>query len=715
MASNNGYDLSITYADGVYKIGTLTLNGVVYTIRQDTYDSAESEAAIKGLLNGNLTSFRVPDGVTTLKKDRFREFTNLVSLDFNQVETIGLEECYGCTNLENVVLSQHTTRIEDSAFNNCTKIKNINVPHTITYVGQYAFSSVGSAYPTGQYTGEFIDDVGVETFIGDYAFYNSHLGKIKAIVTNIGANAFTQCNSLTEVEIVGDNAPVGSNIFSNCRNISKFSISGNFTSLGSGIFNSLAANTYTTAEIEPFDFSNSTFTTLGGDVWSYCYFDGTIYLPETLATINGDFMSNARGEWFVYFASVPSVTSSSYLRNNSSNFTIHYCFPYELLDQASSATNWSSHTSQMLGYGTGYAQGTLLPQYVRSSGVAISWFKDADLTESVAVSEGEDVVYYCTLGNVRLAWFVDEPTAIDGSVTISNGVATYSAGDPILVNTSVTITPAPTDQTKTILYMLTVNGQDYTSQGSATITMTQDLSITVIYWNGTDQPILPNLADNSWALIQIASKSGNIPSTWNIGDTKNVTIDGLTYQARLTDKTGKYTRVSDNSTAYLKFELTELLPTTQMYNSSSNNRPLQSPLLTDINSGTIYGQIESALTSVLEPVKVKVSQGGESSTEGTLVDFEGKFFFHREHDLFNTIKYSVQAEWDAISAQDEYYQTHNTDTDRIKHLKNGNNNSYWEMSPNAGRSHAVCYVNSAGYADNFRSAYSFGVCLCFAL
>ena len=215
--------------------------------------------------------------------------------------------------------------------------------------------------------------------------------------------------------------------------------------------------------------------------------------------------------------------------------------------------------------------------------------------------------------------------------------------------------------------------------------------------------------------IQIASKSGNIPSTWVVGDTKDVVVNGLTYQARLVDKTGKYIRVSDGSIVHLKFELTELLPTKQVYNSAGNNRPLQSQLLTDINSGTIYGQIESALTSVLEPVKVKVSQGGGSSTENTLVDFEGKFFFHREHDLFSTKSYSVQNEWDAISAQDEYYQTHNTDTDRIKHLKNGNNNAYWEMSPSAGNSRAVCDVSSGGGASDANSSGSYGVCLCFAI
>ena len=244
--------------------------------------------------------------------------------------------------------------------------------------------------------------------------------------------------------------------------------------------------------------------------------------------------------------------------------------------------------------------------------------------------------------------------------------------------------------------------------------MTQDLNVVAVYWDGVNLPFLPNLADNSWDMIKLASVSNAVPSSWAIGDTKSLTIDGNTYQARLVDKTGKYQRVSDNSTAYLKFELTACLPTKQAFNANSNNRPAQSPLLADINSGTIYNTIDSALLSAIEPVKVKVSQGGGSSTENTLIDFEAKFFFQREHDLFDTRTYSVQAEFNAISAQDEYYIANNTNAARIKQ-RSGSNSAYWQISPIAGRSGIVCVVNSNGGASYDGSTGTYGVALCFAL
>lgn len=229
-------------------------------------------------------------------------------------------------------------------------------------------------------------------------------------------------------------------------------------------------------------------------------------------------------------------------------------------------------------------------------------------------------------------------------------------------------------------------------------------------------PYDPVLGNNDWATIQMASKNHNFPSTWQVGDTKTFVYNGVNYQARLVDTTGKYRRVSDNTIAYLKFELTELFTTTDVYNSRGNNRPLQSELLTKMNSGTIYNNIDSSLTSVIEAVKVEVSQGGGSSTENTLVNFEGKFFLQREHDLYSTRKYSVQAEWNAILNQDEYYQTHNTDSDRKKRKQGSTSRTaYWEISPNAGNTDNVCFVYGDGDAGHNNSNGFYGVALCFAL
>ena len=193
------------------------------------------------------------------------------------------------------------------------------------------------------------------------------------------------------------------------------------------VFSNLAFYTQAASRnIAPFDFRNSTFTFVEGDTWRSNYYDGVVYFPLTVAIISGNFLNNATGNWTLYFNSVPSVSSSSYLRNDQSGFTVKYCFPYELLDTASSATNWSSHTSQMIGYGTGYAVGTTLPQYARTSGVAISWYTDIAMTTPITVSTSATDVYYCSLGSTRVVWFVDTPTLIDGAVSISDGTSTYS-------------------------------------------------------------------------------------------------------------------------------------------------------------------------------------------------------------------------------------------------------------------------------------------------
>ena len=675
---------------------------------------------LKGLLEGSLTSFRIPDGVTSLFRDTFYKFPQLTELDLNQIEVIPAEMCKECTNLANVIFTTHTTQIGNYAFYNCTKFEDTELPHTLTDIGEYAFYKVGSYYARGTHTFTMIDNVGVHTTIGQYAFQYSHLSEITAYLNNVGYSAFDSCSSLTKVD-VEIHGQLSSYAFDTCKYVMDFRIDPNsvITSLGSGVFYYLGDQTYSDASFHmaDFDFRKSTFTSLDEKIWGYCHFNGKVFFPSTLKYIYGDFLYSATGNWVTHFNSIPSVSSSSYLRDdNSDTFTVRYVFPYTQLDTALVTTNWSSHTSQMIGYGTGFEAETTLPAYRRDTGVGISWCSDAALTTPVTISSSATDVYYCSLSPTRLVWFVDTPFLADASVTISDGANTYSVGDPIPVGTSLTITPSYTDPTKNQLYSFSVNGTDYTSTGSASITMTQDLFVIAIYWNGIDLPILPTLSDNSWLMIKIASQNNAVPSTWNIGDTKTFTYNGDTYTARLVDKTGKYKRANDDSTAYLSFEVIELLPDYEVYNSSGNNKPNDSQLLAKMNSGTIWDNMDADLKSALETVKVKVSQGGgSSSTENTIIDWEGKLFLAREHDLFSSRHYSVQAEWDLIT-QDQYYQENNINSARKKYKKNSSSSGdYREMSPCAGDSSRVCLVWTDGSGDRGNSIYSGGVAVRFAL
>ena len=678
--------------------------------------ASEYKQMLIDLLQDTTVSITIPDEVTSLGVDRWKNDSYLTTVDFNNVVVIPEYTCYNCSNLTTVIFKTATTNIGDYAFYNCTKFEDTELPHTLTNIGQYAFYKVGSYYDRGTHTFTMIDDVGVHTTIGVHAFSESHLSEITAYLNSVDQHAFDPCPSLTKVD-VEIHGSLSYAVFANCKYVMDFRIDPNsvITSLSSDMFLYLGDQTYsdTSFHIADFDFRNSTFTYLSGGVWGYCHFNGKVFFPSTLKTIEGNFLYSATGNWVTHFNSIPSVSSSSYLRDDSPDaFTVRYAFPYKQLETVSSTTNWSSHTSQIIGYDTGFEAGAKLPEYERDTGVSMTWYSDVAMTTPVTTSSGATDIYYCSLGSTRLVWFVDTPSLLDASFTISDGSTTYGEGNPIPVNTTVTITPSYTDPTKDQLYLLTVNGVDYTSAGTATIQVTESLMIKVAYWDGEHQPFLPILSDNPWSMIKLASQLNAVPSTWNAGDTKTFTYNGDTYTARLVDKTGKYKRASDDSTAYLGFEVIELLPDYEVYNRGDNSSPNKSELLAKMNSGTIWDNMDAELKAALETVKVKVSQGGGSST---IIDWEGKLFLPREHDLFSKKAYSFQAEWDVIT-QDQYYQTNNTDSARMKYKKNSSSASgYWEMSPSHRGSSYVCFVSSGASPDYSGSTGSATVAVRFAL
>ena len=651
---------------------------------------------LKAYQSGTIVNAKILDGVTSLHSHIFYQMNSLQSVDFNQTEVIPLYCCHYCSNLTQVAFSTHTTRINDYAFYACSKLDIAELPHTLTNVNDYAFCRVGSSYDRGTHTFTMINNAGVHTGVGQYAFGDSHLSEITAYLEHVGSSAFSQCSSLIKVDVEIHGA-LGAFAFDQCKYVMDFRIDPNsvITSLSNYVFSYLGDQTYsdTNFHMADFDFRKSTFTSLYDNVWGYCHFNGKVYFPSTLKYIDGNFLNGATGNWVTHFNSIPSVTSSSYLRNDSPDtFTVRYAFPYKQLETVSGTTNWSSHTSQIVGYDTGFEAGAKLPDYERDTGVSMAWYSDAALTTPITTSSSATDTYYCSLGSTRLVWFVDTVVVLDASVTISDGSATYGKGSSIPVNTNVTITPSYTDPTKDQLFLLKVNGVDYTSAGTATIQMTEDLTVTALYWDGEHYPYLPALSDNNWEMIKTASKFNVVPSTWNIGDTKTFTYNGDTYTARLVDKTGKYKRASDDSTAYLGFEVIELLPDSEVYNSNDDNNPNNSQLLAKMNSGTIWDNMDAELKSVLETVKVKVSQGGGLSTQGTIIDWEGKLFLAREHDLVSERVLSVQAEWDLIT-QDQYYQLNDTGDARKKYKKNNSvASSYFTMSPDYEYPHRVASI-----------------------
>ena len=71
----------------------------------------------KGTVSTEVTSVKIPSGVTSIGSDAF----------------------YNCTSLTRVTIPSGVTSIADSAFGTCTSLASITIPDSVTNIGDMAF------------------------------------------------------------------------------------------------------------------------------------------------------------------------------------------------------------------------------------------------------------------------------------------------------------------------------------------------------------------------------------------------------------------------------------------------------------------------------------------------------------------------------------------------------------------------------------------------
>ena len=192
--------------------GTLTLDTVTATKRNDLYTESDSSLFTYEILNGLYIKILTYTGaeetvvipseidgyiVQSVGDGVFRENKTIKTVVFpDTVISIGSSIFYKCTNLEEVKFSAGLKTIGDYAFAYCTGIKDLSLPNTLNTIGSYAFRDC-----TGLTTVDFPDSV--TTIYGD-AFRNcSNLESITYPMawTTAGSNIFYNCPKLTTIVV----------------------------------------------------------------------------------------------------------------------------------------------------------------------------------------------------------------------------------------------------------------------------------------------------------------------------------------------------------------------------------------------------------------------------------------------------------------------------------------------------------------------------------
>ena len=217
---------------------------------------------------------------------------------------VGASALSGQTSITKVIIGNGVTTIDNSAFNGCSKLKNVTFKSgsALTTINSNAFygcsamtgpitiptsvKSIGTSAFQGcsKLTSVLFESGSVLTMIDDNAFKLSGLTSITIpnLVTSIGNQAFNYCSSLTSVSFDQNSQlkTIEGNAFSSCSAITgPITIPNLVTSIENYAFNGCTALTSVTFE------SGSALTTIGQNAFAICSLLTEITIPTSVKSI----------------------------------------------------------------------------------------------------------------------------------------------------------------------------------------------------------------------------------------------------------------------------------------------------------------------------------------------------------------------------------------------------------------------------------------------
>ncbi len=180
--------------------------------------------------------------VTAIGDNAFIGSTRLYGITIPEVKTIGRKAFHGCTTLRKIELPQTLTAIGDFAFSQCEDMKAITIPASVTHIGTKAFMhcislatlEVESNNTTYCSENNIIYDKTKTSLLHATPTYSGAL-TIAETVREIGDNAFTECAGLTSVDL-SNVETIGDFAFFNCTKLTKIEIPSSVTKIGFGAF-----------------------------------------------------------------------------------------------------------------------------------------------------------------------------------------------------------------------------------------------------------------------------------------------------------------------------------------------------------------------------------------------------------------------------------------------------------------------------------------------
>ena len=277
------------------------------------------------------------------------------------------------------------------------------------------------------------------------------------------------------------------------------------------------------------------------------------------------------------------------------------------------------------------------------------------------------------------------------TVTVDSGATVVLKKGDVTLQTKTSTGTAVFTVTETGIYTVEATKNGQTTSGSVNVvSSTTSYALTLSFLND-------NFANNSWASIIAACHSGSVPSTWVVGNSKTMTINGTSYQVDIIGK--NHDTYASGGKAPLTFQLHDCYADTKAMNGSITNMGgWTSCAMRQTHLPAILALMPTEVQNGIREVNKLTSAGSQSNTINTTAD---KLFLLSEIEIFGSTTYSFYGE----GTQYDYYKAGNSK------VKNVSGSAYFwsERSPYAYNSAGFCCVSSNGIANVYNANASNGV------
>ncbi len=169
-----------------------------------------------------LTTVSIPSSVTTIVRDAFENCGGLTRIFIpDSVKEIGVGAFYGCSKLINITIPNSVTKL-GRCLGRCTSLESLTLPYLSgklgSYFGDYEYSgneNVPQSLKTVRISGGIIDNDAFRDCTGINKVY------LGSGVTQIHTNAFQNCTELTEVSFSEGLKIIYDSAFEGCAKLEK--------------------------------------------------------------------------------------------------------------------------------------------------------------------------------------------------------------------------------------------------------------------------------------------------------------------------------------------------------------------------------------------------------------------------------------------------------------------------------------------------------------